>query len=294
VNPARLLYCLSGLIILGACEPGAATGDAKPGGSTGPALRVVTLAPHLAELMYAIGAGDLLVGVSAYTNRPESVRSLPQVGDAFMVDRERLALLQPDLLLAWSSGTPPHVVDKLRAAGFRIETIRTRSLDDVARAMETIGALTGHDVSAGDAAAQFRQEFRFLAERFSGEAPIRVFYQVSSKPIYTVNGDHYVSELIEICGGSNIFADLKDLAPVVSEEAVLARNPEVMLAAGDVRQDAFDNWQRWPSLDANRYRNHYLLPADEIGRPSPGLALAGEALCGALERARLNRRAGQQ
>ena len=285
----RNLYCFFSLLILCSCELRQSVDGNLTATSAATASRVVTLAPHLAELVFAVGAGDMLVGVSAYTDYPAQALSLPIVGDAFMVDQERLVLLQPDLLLGWASGTPAHVVDQLRAVGFRVETVRTRSLDDVARALEKIGALTGHAASASDAAETYRRALSNLADKHATAPSIRVFYQISQQPIYTINGNHYVSELIEICGGSNIFADLGELAPLVSEEAVLERDPEILLAASDVLQDPFANWQRWPELAANRYQNHLLLPAAEIARATPRLVKAGEVLCRALERARLNR-----
>jgi len=254
-------------------------------------LRVVTLAPHLAELVFAVGAGDSLVGVSAYTDYPQAATSLPLVGDAFIVDQERLAVLQPDLLLAWESGTPAHVVDELRGRGFRVETIRTRGLEDVASALKKVGELTGHTAQGSHAAAAFRGGLQQLTEKYYSARRIRVFYQVSSRPLYTVNGEHFVSELIDLCGGANIFADLGDIAPLVSVEAVIARRPEVMLAAGDGGEDVFDQWERWPELPANHYENHFYLNAAEIGRATPRLLRAGDALCAALQNARRNRAA---
>lgn len=263
----------------------------EPGG-TGP--RIVTLAPHLAELVHAAGAGDLLVGVSAYTNYPEAVRRLPQVGDAFMIDQERLMLLRPDVLLAWESGTPGHLVDELRERGFRVEVIRTRGLADVAGALTAIGRITGGETRAAAAAREYLERIERLRAANTDARPIRVFYQVSARPVYTVNGSHYISELIEICGGDNVFADLDNLAPLVSEEAVLARNPEVMLAGRPPgAADEFDEWRRWRQLAANRLDNFYTVPADLVGRPTPRLVDAGDAICAALDAARAHRsRAG--
>lgn len=254
-------------------------------------LRIVTLAPHLAELIFIVGAGDSLVGVSSYTDYPDAAATLPVVGDAFSVDQERLALLEPDLLLAWQSGTPERVVDELRERGFRVETIATRGLDDIATAIEEIGGLTGHRTQAKAQAAAFRDGLRQLAERYRKSEPIGVFYQVSNRPLYTINGDHYVSELVDVCGGRNVFADLRDLAPLIDVEAVLARDPEVMLASADSAPDAFGVWKRWPDLAANRYGNHFYLPASEIGRATPRLLQAGETLCKTLDQARRNREA---
>ena len=248
--------------------------------------RVVTLAPNLTELVYAAGAGDTLVGVSAYSDYPAEALELPVVGDAFMVDQEQLAVLQPDLLLVWQSGTPAHVVDELRRVGYHVEVVQTRGIDDVGAALRRIGALTGHIGSAVAVAAEFDAELNSIEEQYSGEDDVRVFYQVSRRPLFTVNGEHYVSELIDACGGSNVFADLGDLAPTVDVEAVVERDPEVMLASSDAVDDAFAEWQRWPHIAANRYRNHFIMPADAIGRATPRLLTAARAVCDALQTAR--------
>jgi iron complex transport system substrate-binding protein len=287
---SRLNLLLAFGTVFAACQPvpvddePAATENAAPAD-----LRIVSLAPHLAELVFAVGAGDLLVGVTAYTDYPEAAAALPHVGDAFAIDQEQLEVLKPDVLLAWQSGTPAHIVDELRKRGFRVETIETRGIEDVAVALERLGRLTGHEAEASEAAAAFRGGLEALAERYQGSQPLTVFYQVSSRPLYTINGDHYVSELISVCGGHNIFADLGSLAPLVDVEAVLTRDPEVMLGSDDSESGAFDVWRRWPDLAANRYGNYFLLPANEIGRATPRLLDAGRKLCETLEVARESR-----
>ena len=279
---------LACLLLLGCSEPASE--------STPPASyqRIVTLAPNLTELVFAIGAGDRLVGVSAWSDFPPAALELPVIGDAFTVDQEQLALLDPDLLLVWQSGTPAHTVDELRRAGFSVEVIRTRGLSDVANAMLRIGALTDTEDEATKAAADYRRQLAELRDEFSRSEPIRVFYQVSRRPLYTINREHYVSELIGICGGSNIFDDLSELAPTITVEAVVDREPEVMLASTDAGDDAFSEWQRWPAIPANRYSNHFLLPADELARATPRLVFAGRAMCIALQKARHNRAAGSR
>ena len=279
----RLLICAA-LCCLAACSEPPRPPDAE---STHP--RVVTLAPNLTELVFAAGAGDTLVGVSAYSDFPAAAEQLPVVGDAFAVDQEQLAVLQPDLLLVWYSGTPAQVVDDLRQAGYRVEVIRTLSLADVATALRRIGELTGHPQQAREAAEAYATALQELAAQHATTADLRVFYQVDSRPLYTVNGEHYVSELIALCGGSNVFDDLHDLAPAVDVEAVLERDPEVILASSDAGESAFAEWERWPHVAANRYRNRFLMPADEIGRATPRLLQAATAVCAALHEARQRR-----
>ena len=281
---ACALACL-GALLCACSEPAGNTDEPKS------ATRIVTLAPNLAELVFAVGAGDQLVGVSAWSDYPRDVLKLPEVGDAFMVDEEQLAILDPDLLLVWESGTPTHTVDELRRRGYRVETVRTRGLDDVGDALRRVGELTGRQAQANVVAEKFVAGLKSLREQYADQPSIDVFYQVSARPLYTINREHYVSGLIDICGGRNIFEDLDDLAPAISAEAVIDRDPEVMLASTDAGDDAFTEWERWPGLAAIRYGNQFLLPADEIGRATPRLLIAGNAMCLALSQARTNREA---
>jgi iron complex transport system substrate-binding protein len=283
--------CTAAILVLVGCCLSACTDRTAPAEASGAELRLVTLAPQLTELVFAAGAGETLVGASAYSDFPPAAAALPVVGDAFTVDHERLALLRPDILVAWQSGTPTHVVDELRAMGYRVEVLRTRRIADITAALRRIGELTGHADTAEHAASAFASELQGIRREHADADDISVFYQVSARPLYTVNGEHYVSELMELCGGSNIFADLGELAPAVDVEAVVSRDPEVMLASTDAGTDAFSVWSRWPQLAANRYGNHYLMPADQIGRATPRLAAAARALCDALDTARQRRSA---
>lgn len=277
-----LLIALLALVGSG-CE------QAPPVSTSVTATRVVTLAPSLAELTFEIGAGDLLVGVSAWSDYPQAVLELPIVGDAFAIDHEQLALLDPDLILAWESGMPAHVVDELRQSGYRVEVIRTRSLADISQAILQLGTILGRPSTANDVAAKFRDDINRLAEQHQGAAPIRVFYQVASRPLYTINNEHYLGDIIALCGGSNIFHDLGELAPTIADEAVIARDPEVMLAGDKSAAEPFSEWQRWPQIAANRYGNHFLISSDSSSRPTPRLTIAATEICAALEQGRDNR-----
>ncbi len=259
---------------------------------TGAALRVVTFSPHLAEIMFAVGAGEQLVGVSAWSDYPRAVLELPEIGDAFSIDQEQLSLLQPDLLLVWESGMPAHTVDDLRQRGYRVAAIRSRNLDDVAKAVIRVGELTGRPESADAVASQFTGELEALQASYADADPIDVFFQISARPLYTVNHEHFISEIITLCGGRNIFDDLEEFAPSVSVEAVLDRAPEVMLAAANAGDEAFAEWARWPDLAAERYSNYYLLP-ETIGRGTPRLAMAARSTCIALDQSRANRASHQ-
>ena len=268
------------LLMLGACsreQPVVAA-------SSEPASRIVTLAPHLAEIVFAAGAGESLVGVSAYTDYPPAAAELPVISDAFTVDQERLRLLQPDLVLAWASGMPASTIDELRATGLNVVTVETQGLDDIASAMRRVGELTGRSEAAAEAAAAFEASLDDLRAEYGTQHSVAVFYQVSSRPLYTVNGDHFISELIELCGGVNVFAGLSELAPAIDVEAVLAADPDAIIGLGPAESLAI--WDRFEAMRANRYGNRIVVESTHLARASPRLDTAGRALCESIDTAR--------
>jgi iron complex transport system substrate-binding protein len=256
-----------------------------------PAQRLVSLAPHLAEMIYAIGAGETLVGVAEFSDYPPAARQLPRVGGYARLDLERIASLQPDLVLAWQSGNTPTQVEKLRALGLRVFATEAKTLEDIARLLKTFGTLTGHQASAIAAAKTYRQKLADLRSRYSQQAPITVFYQIWPAPLMTVGKTQIITQVIALCGGVNIYGNLRPLAPVVSLESVLTNNPEVIIATGmdAARPEWLDEWQRWPRLQAVQRGNLFHLHPDLIQRHTPRLLEGAEILCRQLEAARASR-----
>lgn len=253
-----------------------------------PAQRVVSLAPDLAELLYDVGAGGSLKGAVEYTDYPAAAKQVPRVGDAFHVDIEKVMALQPDLVLVWQGGTPQPLIDKLRALKLQVLDLGTHELPDIAANLQTLGVATGHPTDANLAAEDFRTRLGELRERYEHQPTLRVFYEISAQPLFTVGGGQSISRLMEVCGGKNVFADLSELAPAVNLEAVLARDPEVIVTGngeGD-EQQRFKDWQRWPKLSAVKEGNFVVLDDDWISRSTPRLLDAGKQLCEALEKIR--------
>jgi iron complex transport system substrate-binding protein len=255
-----------------------------------PAQRIVSLAPNLTELVFTIGAGDRLVGADSFSNYPAEAQRIPRVGDAFQVDYERLLSLGPDLVLVWDTGTPQPVIEKLIHLGLRVERISTTRLEDIAQALYRLGELTGTSDAAGKAALEYSTAIENLRREHAAEAPISVFYQISSVPLYTISGRHLISEMLALCGGQNVFADLEQLAPPVSLEAVLERNPEAIFAGDDVREDPFEIWRPWRNLRAVELGNLYVLHVDRIARATTRIVAGAEEACAVLDRAREQRR----
>lgn len=258
---------------------------AGPGAAGPPAERIVTLSPHLAELAYAAGAGDRLVGTVEWSDYPAQAAGLPRIGDAFRVDLEALAALSPDLVLAWKGGNPDHLLEALEQRGYRVVALAPRRLDDIGEQLARIGRLAGSAEIAEAAAARYRQRLAALRDAQAGKRPVSVFYQVSWRPLYTVGGRQLISEIIALCGGRNIFAELGALAPSVGMEAVIARNPEVILAS-EVQREDLEEWRRWPAVEAVARGNLFSVDGDLVARASPRVLEGAAQVCAALDRAR--------
>ncbi|HWH75522.1 MAG TPA: cobalamin-binding protein [Methylibium sp.] len=261
----------------------------------GPAQRVVTLAPHLTEIVYAVGAGGQLVGTIDASDHPLPARALPRIGDHARFDVERLLLLKPDLVLAWLSGNPDREVRALEAAGLRVVRFESQRLGEVAASIERVARLLGRDAEGAQAARRLRAELEAQRQRHAGAAPLRVFYQVWPQPLLTLNGRHLVSDVLALCGGRNVFADLAPLVPPVSTEAVLAADPEVVLTGSERPEQpwshqpdaaVFAPWRAARGLAATRRGAYYRLDGDLIARAGPRIGLGVQAVCEVLERER--------
>ncbi len=176
-----------------------------------PATRIVSLAPHLTELLFAIGAGDRLVGVTGFSDYPPAATALPRVGGLYGLDVERLLALKPDLVVAWRSGTAEAELDTLERLGLRVFRNEPRTLDDIATTMARLGTLTGDEPGANAAAADFRARVATLRDTYASRSPVRVFYQVWNDPLMTIGGPQPITQVIELCGGRNVFASVKML-----------------------------------------------------------------------------------
>lgn len=283
----RLL--LSALLV--AVPAGAAVRVVDDTGATvalaAPATRIITLAPHAAELVYAAGAGAHLVGVMKGSDYPPAAARLPIIGDVAALDLEKIVMLAPDLIVTWPWTTPAQVA-WLRARGVAVFEADAHAIDGIATDIERIGALSGTDAAARAAAMQFRTRVARLAHDGRDGVPIRVFYQLSGAPLFTLGGRHLVSQAIARCGGENVFAGLRIPAPQVSVEAVLAANPQVIIAGTDgARRPAWlDAWSRWPALDAVRHHALFVVDANLLHRPGPRFVDGIAQLCGTLADAR--------
>lgn len=286
--------CITLLLVCGAAgaQPVSVTDDAgRTVTLARPAQRMIAIAPSLAELVFAAGAGSRLVGVARYSDFPPAVRGIPQVGDALRVDVERIVSLKPDLVLAWQSGNRTGDYERLERLGYPVFVAEPRRLADIPRALRAIGALAGTRPEAESAARGFEDGIRALRARHAKAAPVRVFYVIWAKPFMTVNGAHMISDVIGLCGGTNVFGDVAQLTPTVSLEAIIAARPEVVLGGASAGGERAFAAQWREALAPLRELPALYVDPDVIQRQTPRILEGARAVCAALDEVRRNRRA---
>ena len=257
----------------------------------GPAKRIITLAPHAAESLFAAGAGDKLVGTVDYSDYPPEAKKLPRVGGYSRIDLEAVAALKPDLVIAWESGNNMTQVDKLKALGLTVYVSQPNTIQNIANQLEKIGQLAGTEVTANAAAERFRKRLETIREANAGKPKVRVFYQIWKSPLMTVGGPQIISDAIKICGGENVFGQLKQMAPNVTVESVLEADPEAIIATGmgDARPEWLHDWDKWTRMTAVKRNNLFHINPDIMQRHTPRILDGTEKLCAHLDVARSHR-----
>lgn len=253
-----------------------------------PPQRIISLAPHLTELLFSIGAGRRVVGVIEHSDFPEEAKALPRVGDASRIDMERILSLRADLVVAWQSGNSAADIKKLERMGMPVYVTEPRRLSDVAALLRGLGRLTGRQAKAREMAGAYLEKLEALRHKYQDARPVTVFYQIWQRPLMTISGRHIISDAIRLCGGRNVFSDLEAVAPTVDLEAVIAAQPEVIIANGAAGDDGTvqEFWSAWPTLVAVERRHVYTIPSSAMARPSLRIMEGVEALCGILETVR--------
>lgn len=255
-----------------------------------PARRIMSLAPHATELLFAAGGGDRIIGTVSYSDYPPAAKAIPRVGDNREVDLERIIAMRPDLLVVWLHGSSPRQIDALRQLGIPMFHSEPHKLEAIPDSLLRLGQLMGTEAVARPAAADLRQQLDALAAKYAGRPPVRMFYQVWDKPLYTLNGNHIVSDSIRLCGGENIFAGLKAVAPTVNVEAVLQEDPEAIFGTAEKNYGGINLWRPYATMKAVRNGNLFTLNGELLNRSGPRMIAGTAALCEKLELARQHRK----
>jgi iron complex transport system substrate-binding protein len=248
------------------------------------AQRVVSLAPHVTELLYAAGAGHTVVGVSSWSDYPPETKKLPIIADGNRLDLERIIDLKPDLVIAWKSGSNAHQIKRLKKLGLTIFESEPRSFEDIATSIERFAKLTG-STDGSHAAKSFRENHERLKQRYIGKKSISIFYQIWPSPLMTLNDKHLVAEIFTLCGAVNVFGKLAPLTPSVSAEAVAKANPDAILMT-DSEGSGLDRWRALPTLKASQRNNLFVINGTLVNRAGPRVLEGATQLCEKIEMAR--------
>ena len=289
----RLKACLALLVLL--CFVGPVQAEISVIDSTGatltlgqPAQRIVSLTPHLTELLFAVGAGEQIVGTVDYSDYPAAALKIPRVGAYNSISFETIVNLSPDLVLAWRSGNGGEMIARLRALGLPVYVDEPDSLAAIGASLGNLGLLAGREREAEQAVTRYQHKLLELRRRYSQQQTLSVFYQIWNEPLLTINGEHLISKVIKLCGGRNVFATALPLVPKLSVESVIALNPQVIVASGEEvqRREWLKAWEAWPMLDAVKSKRLYFVSASLLQRHTPRLLEGAELLCQQLETAR--------
>lgn len=258
-----------------------------------PAQKIISLSPHITELIFSAGAGEKLTGVDNYSNYPEAAKSITRIGDANHLDIETILSLKPDLIVAWGSGQSHNqFIQQLIRLNQTIYISSPENMEAIPRTVENLGKLAGTYTYAKQQSQNFRNELKNIISEYSEQSPVTVFYEIWHQPLFTINGQHVMSQVIEICGGKNVFAELPILSPEVSVESVISANPDVIVASGIATNNGvqrppwLDDWLQWPTIKAAKNNHLYHLHPDLIHRQTFRILQGTRILCEQLQRAR--------
>jgi len=252
-----------------------------------PAIRIISLAPHVTELLYAAGATNQVVAAVSFSDFPEQAKELPRVGSYNKFDLESIIAMNPDLVIAWKSGNPHEQLKGVEKLGYKMFYSEPRELEDVANEIKQLGVLLNTQAIANNVAKDYLRKLIKLQTEYRNKEKVNVFYQVWDDPLFTINGEHIISRVIDLCGGRNVFSDLSVLSPRVSIEAVIEKDPEaIIVGMTDSRKEWLDEWKQWRGMKAVKNNNVYPINADLIVRHTPRILKGTQFMCEYLDKVR--------
>ncbi len=249
-------------------------------------LRIVSLAPGATEMLFAAGAGAQVIATVEYSDEPPAARRVPRIGDVAAVDMERLVALHPDVVVLWAGGGNPAQREKIAGLRIPIYQQQVARLADIPAAVRRLGALAATTVVAERAAATMEARLAALTATYGARPGRRpsVLLQVWNRPIYTVGGKHLMSDALVLCGARNVFADLPEAGPIVDMESIIARDPDIIVAAAPTGEGAawVADWTQLTSLSAVRHKRVVAFEDQALSRLGPSVIGATENLCRTL------------
>jgi iron complex transport system substrate-binding protein len=243
-----------------------------------PAQRIISLAPHLTEILFSLEVGDLIEGTSRFSDYPDAAMQIPVVGDAFTVSVEAVVELQPDIIFAWSTGGANRSLERLKRLGYPIYMNEARTLKDIGRTVQAMANLVGRSGRGEELQKQSDEKIASLQEMYKSRETVSVFFQISDQNLYSINGEHLISQGIDVCNGKNVFSDSKISVPLVSKESVLALDPDFIVISKP--EDGSESiWkEQWGQYEGFADKLRWIDPG-LISRPSLRMLDGIERLC---------------
>ena len=253
-----------------------------------PVNRIISLTPHITEILFSAGAGSKIIATVAYSDHPQAAKKIPRISGYPSMDIERIVSLKPDLVVVWASGNNREQIRKLSELGLTVFISEPRQIMDIHKTILRFGKLAGTSKIAEKSAGKFIQYYKYLKEKYSNKDKVKVFYQLWNKPLMTINGQHIISNIIDLCGGKNVFYKLKSLTPIISIEAVIASRTDIIIVGSndDRKLKWISEWKPWLNLAAVKKNHLYFIDPDLLNRMGPRILQGADRLCELLDKAR--------
>jgi len=250
--------------------------------------RIIALSPHSVELLYAIGAGDKVVGTITHADYPQAAKQIEVIGDHRGITLEKLISLKPDLVVTWSSGNKINQINQIKQLGFKVFDSNPKTLTGIASNLRKLGDITGHSEQAQKVATAFENELAVITKKYQSRKPVKTFYQLWSKPLMTISKDSWINQFITRCGGINVFHNAENPYPKISTENILLSGAQVILIPDDnqTRSHELFNWNQWNVLPAVKNKQIYYPNAKVLHRPTPRVLEPMKEVCEFIEQAR--------
>ena len=250
--------------------------------------RIIALSPHSVELLYAIGAGEKIVGVITHSDYPDAAKKIEEIGDHRGITMEKLISLKPDLVVTWSSNNKINQVEQIKKLGFNVVNSDPQTLNAIASDLRLLGEVTGHLEQAEKVAKKFELELATLTQKYQDRKPVKTFYQLWSKPLMTISKNSWINQFITRCGGINVFHDATSPYPKISTENILLSKAEIILIPDDTQTRSHElfNWNQWDVLPAVKNKQIYYPNAKILHRPTPRVLGPMKEVCEFIENAR--------
>ena len=253
-----------------------------------PIQRIVSLSPGSTELIFAAGGGDRVVGIDEHSDYPPSVSTIQRIGGYPNISIESIVALKPDLIVAWAGGNSPQLTSMLESFGSNLFYINPVNFTEISSVIRRLGSLLETMPEASESADAVDRQYQALKAQYSFKPAITVFYEIWNNPLMTINRNHIIGQVIEVCGGKNVYANASAQVPRISMESLLAANPQVISSSTFIKDGKTieERWSNWKTITAVKNSAFITIDGDRISRPTPRALEAAKELCKKLDAVR--------